>query len=100
MASRRPTTSTAYGLPDYLHPQTDLAGRVAGVGGNMPAAMGNYHPAGTPDTLMVMPMVAVRVGADRVQVEHLQPLWVGPAAAPVPASSPGRWAQLYAAGQP
>lgn len=84
------------------HPRTELAERIAGVHSNMPAALGHYHPAATPGTPMEMPLTEVRVSADQTRLEHLEPLYgaTGTGAAPIPARSPGHWAQLYAAGHP
>lgn len=80
--------------------RSDLHRRIAGVESNPAAAIGHFHPVA--DMPMRAPTTAVRVSADRVQVEDLVPLYVasGTSAAPVPASRPGRWFQLYAAGRP
>lgn len=61
------------------------------------AAMGNAHPA--PPQEMVMPMTLVQVTASGVQVSDAVPLYAGPRGAPIPATAPGRWQQLYAAGR-
>ena len=76
--------------------------RIAGVESADSPPMGDRHPVGTADTLVQGDVVLVEVSADRVQVQQCQPLYVGTGtgAAPVPAKSPGRWAQLYAAGRP
>jgi hypothetical protein len=76
---------------------TDLATRIAGVGGNMPAAMGRYHPVAAQP--MQAPTTHVIVSADRVQVEQATPLYADPDGAPVPATAPGQWQQIYAAGR-
>ena len=78
---------------------TELRSRVAGVGGNMPAAMGHYHPATTIPGGMLAPMARVIVTADRVQVMQATPLYADPNGAPIPATAPGRWFQVYAAGR-
>lgn len=74
--------------------------RLYGVGGNPAAALGTFHPVA--DMPMMAPTTAVRVTADKVQVEDLVPLYVasGTSAAPIPAQRPGRWFQVYAAGRP
>lgn len=79
---------------------TELKGRLAGVGGNQAAAMGCWHPVASIPGGMVMPMTLTVVTADTVQVHELMPLYVGPQAAPVPATARGRWFQLWAAGRP
>lgn len=81
---------------------TSLMSRIAGVISGPPPAMGAGHPAGTADTLQQGDVVLVRVSASHAQVEQALPLYAGTgtSAAPVPASSPGHWAQLYAAGRP
>jgi hypothetical protein len=78
---------------------TELRSRIAGVGGNMPAAMGHFHPSAQIPGGMRAPMVRVIVSADRVQVHQATPLYTARTAAPVPATAPGRWFQLYAAGR-
>jgi len=60
--------------------------------------MGTYHPA--PPQTMVMPLTIVQMTADGVQVREAVPLWAGPRGAPVPATAPGRWVQVHAAGRP
>lgn len=77
----------------------DLATRIAGVGGNPAAAMGHYHPVATIPGGMVAPATHVIVTADRVQVHQCAPLYADPNGAPIPATAPGRWFQLYAAGR-
>ena len=60
--------------------------------------MGDYHPA--PPQEMVMPLTIVQVTADGAQVSEAVPLYAGPRGAPVPATAPGRWVQVHAAGRP
>jgi hypothetical protein len=78
---------------------TDLRSRIATVGGNQAAALGHYHPSASIPGGMVMPMTSFYVTADRVQVQQMTPLYTDPNAAPIPATAPGRWVQLYAAGR-
>lgn len=77
----------------------NLRSRIAAVGGNQAAALGHFHPAATIPGGMRAPMTAFYVSADKVQVQQCAPLYAGPAAAPVPATAPGRWFQLTAAGR-
>lgn len=74
--------------------RSTLAGRIGA--GQAPA---EYHPYGTGATPMVMPLARVMIGADGMTYETLQPLWTADGAA-VPATAPGSWGQLYAAGRP
>jgi hypothetical protein len=83
--------------------------RISAVGANQENALGTYHPAGTADTPMVMPLVLVEVGPQTspgvtgepgwgyARVQEMQPI-IGPKGEPIPATAPRRWAQLYAAG--
>lgn len=56
------------------------------------------HPV--PPQVMTMPLTLVEVTADGVTVREAQPLYAGPRGAPIPATGPGHWQQLYAAGRP
>lgn len=78
---------------------TELKRRLAGVESNQAAAMGSYHPAASIPGGMTMPMTLTIVTADTVQVHECAPLYAGPLGAPVPATAPGRWFQLRAAGR-
>ena len=91
-------TRGAYGVQSG--PPTPLMGRLAGVGGNIAGAMGNYHPVATIPGGMTMPMTLVAVTADAVQVHDLVPLYGDPNAAPIPATAAGQWNQVWAAGRP
>lgn len=62
------------------------------------AAQGGYHPA--PPQEQVMPMTIVVMTADAHQVAEAWPLYAGPRGAPVPATGPGQWVQVRAAGRP
>jgi hypothetical protein len=84
-----------------------LRGRILGQPGHMnahaeqhltPAVMGSMHPA--PPQVMVMPMTVVEMTADYHQVSEAVPLYAGPRGAPVPATAPGQWVQVHAAGRP
>ena len=78
---------------------TVLADRIIGSADNMPNAMGTYHPSGTGATPMEMPLAQVTVTAGGVKVGELTPL-ITADGAPIPATAPGSWAQLHAAGRP
>ena len=97
--------------PMYVNAPTDVYGRqsgpvpplmdrVAGVGGNIAAAMGNFHPVATIPGGMTMPMTLTAVSADDVQVHQLTPLYADPNGAPIPATAVGQWDQVWAAGRP
>jgi hypothetical protein len=62
-----------------------------------PAPMGDYHPYGTGATPMTMPLALVRVHQEGMSYQAMQPIWTADGAA-VPATAPGSWGQLYAAG--
>lgn len=85
--------------------QSHLRNRVINVGSNTATVMGSYHPAGTKDTPMVMPVAQVTMtaadahGYSTVMYEDLTPIWATDGAA-VPATTPGSWGQLRAAGRP
>lgn len=59
----------------------------------------SYHPVGTADTPMVMPMTRVQVGSTGLAYDELTPL-VMPDGRMIPATAPHTWFQLYAAGRP
>lgn len=61
------------------------------------AAHSGYHPYGTPDTPMRMPMVHVVFGPGGVAVAQLVPL-ITANGAPIPASAPGTYGQVSIAG--
>jgi hypothetical protein len=62
-----------------------------------PAAMGPMHPA--PPQVMTMPLTVVEVTADYHQVSEALPLYAGHRGAPIPATGPGQWVQVHAAGR-
>lgn len=76
-----------------------LQRRIAGVGTTLNQAMGDYHPWGTAATPQEMVITRVQVTADGASVERLTPL-VTANGAMIPASAPGHWGQVYAAGRP
>jgi hypothetical protein len=85
-----------------------LRARVAEVGGNTASAMGTYHPVGTSATPMVMPLAVVRVtlpsggyggNYQAITYQDATTMW-GPNGEPIPATTPGSWGQLRAAGRP
>lgn len=61
------------------------------------ATMGQMHPP--PPMVMVMPMTHVIMTADAHQVAEAVPLYAGPRGAPIPATGPGQWVQVTAAGR-
>lgn len=84
-----------------MRAQTDLHHRIAYQHGSNQAAMGAYHPWGTSDTPMVMPIVRIQVRPGGVAVEDMVPIYgAGPTRGPIPATAPHTWFQLYAAGRP
>lgn len=76
-----------------------LRRRIAAVGNNQQQAMGNYHPWGTADTPQVMPLTLITMSADGATVQRMTPLITANGAA-IPATAPGRWGQVAAAGRP
>lgn len=83
-----------------------LAHRIADVGTVNATAMGNYHPAGTAATPQTMPLAHVQVvqdpaaaGYSTLAYQEVTPIWTSDGAA-IPATSPGTWGQLVAAGRP
>lgn len=56
-----------------------------------------FHPYGTGDTPMTMPLALVRISDGGMSYQSMHPLWTADGAA-VPATAPGSWGQLYAAG--
>ena len=80
-----------------------LAHRVADVGNNTTGAMAGYHPAGGPGTVQVMPLQHVQIvpmnpGYSTVAYQDITPIWTADGAA-IPATAPGTWGQLVAAGR-
>lgn len=63
-----------------------------------PPPMGQFHAP--PPQVQTMPMTMVYMTADAHQVAEAWPLYAGPRGAPIPATGPGQWVQVYAAGRP
>ena len=61
------------------------------------AAEESYHPWGTADTPMVMPMSLVQIGSTGIAYQDMTPL-VMPDGRMIPATAGHTWFQLYAAG--
>lgn len=82
-----------------------LIHRVKGMGSNGAQATAGYHPAGTSETPMTMPVARVLVypasspGYATIAYHEMTPIWTANGAA-IPAVAPGRWGQLAAAGRP
>jgi len=86
-----------------------LKRRVASMGSSQAAAAAGYAPvtggAASPAAVSVMPQAQVIVyphpgaGYSSIAYRGLSPIYTADGAA-VPATSPGRWAQLIAAGRP
>jgi len=74
-----------------------LRSRIVGQHGAQRAAQASYHPYGTADTPMSMPMVHVQFydGGAAVQVAHGI---ITPSGAVIPATAPGRFGQVALAG--
>jgi hypothetical protein len=72
--------------------------RIMAAGQGMPAAMGDYHPVGTPDTPMVMPLSLVSRTDAGLTVQDMTPLITADGAM-IPATAPGSWGQVHAAGR-
>lgn len=76
-----------------------LKRRIAAQAAGPAAAMGSYHPHGTADTPMQMPMVHVYFGPGGAAVQQMVPL-ITANGAPVPATAPGRFGQVTISGRP
>jgi hypothetical protein len=61
------------------------------------AAQASYHPYGTPETPMEMPMVRVFFGPGGASVQQMVPL-ITANGAPVPATAPGQYGQVTISG--
>jgi hypothetical protein len=80
-----------------------LRDRILAQPGNMTAhaadvlqPLDSGHPA--PPQIMTMPLSVVTVTADAQQVAEAVPLWTNRGV--VPATAPGQWVQVRAAGRP
>jgi hypothetical protein len=82
-----------------------LRHRIAGVGGNQAAAAAGHDPGSLDGVPMTMPVAQVLVITppggqySTITYQDMPPIFTADGAA-VPASAPGRWAQLVAAGRP
>lgn len=76
-----------------------LHSRIAAVGSNMSAAMGDYHPWGTPDTPQVSIAHAITYTDAGGSVERLSPMITANGAV-VPGRPPGRYGHVAQAGRP
>jgi hypothetical protein len=85
-----------------------IKARVAGGENATPGTEAGYRPAGggqaSPPAVMTMPLARVIVAPVSWQyatlgAEELTPIWTADGAG-VPASAPGTWGQLRAAGRP
>ena len=85
-----------------------IKARVASGQNATPGAADGYRPvtggAASPQAIMVMPVSRVTVGPTvspyvTLGMDELVPIWSADGAA-IPATAPGRWAQLKAAGRP
>ncbi len=79
--------------------RTRLHSRITGQHGAAAAAQQAYHPVGTADTPMVMPMVHVQFGGSGAAVQVMTPL-IAPDGRLIPATAPGRWDQVTVSGRP
>jgi len=64
----------------------------------MPQAMGDYHPWGTRETPMLMPLALVTQSDAGIAVQDMTPIITADGAM-IPATAPGSWGQLRAAGR-
>ena len=71
--------------------------RLVSQAGMARAAAAEYHPAGTADTPMVMPMTRVWFGGGGAWVEQMMPL-ITANGAMIPATAKGSYGQVYMAG--
>lgn len=76
-----------------------LRHRIAHQAAGHAGAMASYHPHGTADTPMTMPMVHVAFGPGGAAVQQMVPL-ITANGAPVPATAPGRFGQVSISGRP
>lgn len=79
--------------------RTRLASRIIGQHGAQAAAQQAYHPHGTADTPMTMLATHVLISPAGAAVQVMTPL-VTPDGRLIPATAPGRWDQVAAAGRP
>jgi hypothetical protein len=79
-----------------------LCKRIAGQWSNAALhAIAAYHPAVTEATPMTGHVPVVEINANGITLSSAEPLYAaGSQRAPIPATAPGRWQQLHAAGRP
>lgn len=70
-----------------------LHNRIKSQAGAAREAAGDFHPHGTADTPMTMPMTRVQFGGGGAMVENMTGL-VTPNGAVIPATAPGRFGQV------
>jgi hypothetical protein len=71
-----------------------LRSRIASQSAGHRQAQAAYHPHGTVDTPMTMPMTRVLMGGGGISVEQMTGI-VTPTGAVIPATAPGRFGQVY-----
>lgn len=77
---------------------SSLQRRIRNAGQGMPGAMGDYHPWGTRETPMLMPLALVTQSDAGLAVQDMTPIITADGAM-IPATAPGSWGQLRAAGR-
>ncbi len=80
-------------MPGHLHR------RIAGQAGNQAAAQSGYHPWGTPDTPMVMPMHRTELTPIGATFEEAHVI-IAANGAPIPGVSNHAWGTVRPAGHP
>ena len=75
-----------------------LRRRIVGQSRNMAAGAAEFHPYGTSDTPMVMPMVRVYFNGSGGQVEQMSPIVADRNGGAIPATAPGQYGQVRIAG--
>lgn len=71
--------------------------RITGQAGAAAAAAGEYHPHGTSDTPMTMPLAHVQFGGGGALVQQMAPL-ITANGAMIPATAPGLFGHVAIAG--
>lgn len=84
-------------LSQHRNMEAHAADHVTAVPPAAPQAMGQMHPP--PPQIMTMPLTVVTMTGDVHQVAEAWPLYAGPRGAPIPATGPGQWVQVHAAGR-
>jgi len=74
-----------------------LRNRIIRQAGANRSAMGGWHPYGTGDTPLIMPLALVQYSGNGARVEQLVPL-VASNGALIPASAPGAYGHVRIAG--